>query len=717
MIRQQEQPVQLGKPVTPNRTLNTLTTPLSSLRLSALATSPSHQSRLIKSLPHSRSQSISRHNSVSTKSSATRKPSISPKEPARKADTFKSEFSLDDYIKEVNGSKDLEVVIADKVDNEDQLKLAKLLIALFLDSRRSLRTDLNIVNPTEAAGPNDNLNSNGDAPNLKVSRSTLLRAKKVQTNIALKYIYIQRVYEWSQLNGETNYHPGVEGIYNPLQILRNRKIREKYHEYPKQLTAKTLPLACNVFSSKNINPKKPWKMLWAIELNELISDFSWRTAHWHHLKKPNGEYWFPNDRTTLGYKEKKRKRLIRRKLHDKLFNDSDSESDGASASKIKIKPISKHGVASVKSSESEGHHLFRVSKSKSPSKKRLRHRVKDRAKRMYGHNNDSSSSSWYSDEESVVVDDELNENERAIKEKMFEAVHSSQEAVHSNNNSRELVDEDSPSTSATKLDNSNNSSRLDVPSIPMIKVEDEPSNLNLFNVPIKPLEGKNPATDPAEPAEDQVEEKPSSLTPVETEVSQVDTNELIMREVNSQLQFIDNVLYLRINYLINVYPQLMNTLDSRLNYILYEQVPEIGRSTVNINDDMLPAFEVLYHGFLNEVKSLVHMVNDVYAVRIDNLLSNSDRSIGEINTSLSLELRKVNEKLDKLNSSLFSNVVTEKFKVNDEGGYRILYYMLENTIVVLLRLIWVVVNIYKFLYAILMVFWKIIKFLFTLLRF
>ena len=105
---------------------------------------------------------------------------------------------------------------------------------------------------------------------------------------------------------------------------------------------------------------------------------------------------------------------------------------------------------------------------------------------------------------------------------------------------------------------------------------------------------------------------------------------------------------------------------------------------------------------MEEIKSVIHMVNDVYSVKIDTLLSSSDRSISEINASLSLDLRKITEKLDQLDFSLNKNIFKKailKEKVNSHNVgliYKILYSCLENIIVVLLRVIWIVVNIYKF---------------------
>lgn len=137
-----------------------------------------------------------------------------------------------------------------------------------------------------------------------------------------------------------------------------------------------------------------------------------------------------------------------------------------------------------------------------------------------------------------------------------------------------------------------------------------------------------------------------------------------------------------------------------------------------INDEHLPAYEQLYLGFMEEIKSVIHMVNDVYSVKIDTLLSSSDRSISEINASLSLDLRKITEKLDQLDFSLNKNIfkkaiLKRKGEHSHNVGliYKILYSCLENIIVVLLRVIWIVVNIYKFLRYIVKLIFRILKFI------
>lgn len=90
-----------------------------------------------------------------------------------------------------------------------------------------------------------------------------------------------------------HYHEGVEGVYNPLQVIRNRKLRKKYHSELKplrELTFTKVPLIAVVqFSNK---PNR--KLKWFVELSEKYSDLTWRTSHWNELRRPDGRRWSEN---------------------------------------------------------------------------------------------------------------------------------------------------------------------------------------------------------------------------------------------------------------------------------------------------------------------------------------------------------------------------------------------------------------------------------------
>ena len=146
-------------------------------------------------------------------------------------------------------------------------------------------------------------------------------------------------------------------------------------------------------------------------------------------------------------------------------------------------------------------------------------------------------------------------------------------------------------------------------------------------------------------------------------------------------------------------------------------VYDILTTISKINDDYIPAYEDLYAGFMEEIKSVIHMVNDVYSIKIDTLLSASDRSISEINASLSLDLRKITERLDYLDQSISANVfhgtLLKKKSISNVGWiYKVLYSCLENFIIIALRAIWIVVNIYKAFKYVVLLLWKFVKFIF-----
>lgn len=640
--------------------------------------------------------------------------------------------SSDPISKSSNKSPNIET-------DEDQILLAKHLTSLFLDTRRVLRAEHNIVDPLEDTSYINNISkiergSRDSSSNVVISRDTIIRAEKVKSSIGLKYMYIQRIYDWSKLHQEDSIHSGIEGVYNPLQVIRNRKIRAKHKESIRPLSIKTLPLACNVFSSKNSGEhKKNWHMLWAIELSEFVFDKSWRTEHWNELKKPNGELWFPSP-ASYSSSLKKNKPRRRDRLHDKLFKEDlpdDSESlnsisqPGSQFDSEKGKKIKERRLSSIQSSSSDKSRIFQLSRSKSNNaskKKTLSDKVK---KKLYGAN--ISSSSWSSDEE-VDASKQSNSDDSPIK--VFKKLPTGPRSTPN----LPLLKTSSNSENTNKhiftIDSSANDSKA-TNGVPAIKVDSNDDSteksLDINKITFKPVESKRIITggdldlSPTEQVEDEVNLKYNTLTDEFSNVKSAPVlrglKERQLSIIDSRLNYIDKNLFLKLNFLINIHPQLLDRVDSKLDDILQNHVQNVFQSTVQINDDILPAYETLFNGFLNEIKSLIHVVNENYAVRIDNLLSNSDRSIGEINTSLSLELRKVNEKLDKLNVSLFSNIVTETLKDNDltmnfseSGNYKVLYFCLENLIVILLRLVWVVVNIYKFFVNILKLFWKIITF-------
>lgn len=556
--------------------------------------------------------------------------------------------------------------------NTVQVKKIRELASIYLNTRKSLRADFNIIDPIK---PND-VSKDSESKTIQISQKTLSRAEKVKISLSLKYLFLQRLAE-----NEAVDHPGVEGRYNPLQILRNRKIREKYNEHPKQISIKPLPLACNVFSSNNVSGKKPWKMLWAIELDELINDSSWRKAHWNELRDSKGNLWFPPPQT-------------RPSLQDMLFDESTEKSSS-------VMYNGKANKLTSSSTSTDSEHLFKISSTKTASR-RLKDKMKRKSKKHYNGSSSNNNSESDNAEEEVYPQRDL------LKDQFFKRI--TPPCEDRLNDVEEVTI---------------NSSEQDLQPAPQFKHSDNSSSkeLDINDVSFKPLEKKNflvgsgvELLDLGQKAvEERIEEADSLISLQE----QCDLATRELKVICSNYSYFDNTIKLKIDYLLQVYPKITRQIDTKLHDLMNNQMNDIFLLTVSINDEFLPASEEIYNGFLNEIRSIIHVINNEYSIKIDNLLSGCDRSIGEISTSLSLELRKVNEKLDKLNTSMFRNNVvadsikngefTMKFK--DSYNYKFLYFCLENLIVILLRFVWVIVNFYKLCASLVKMVWCLIRYL------
>ncbi|CAB4254056.1 similar to Saccharomyces cerevisiae YBR255W MTC4 Protein of unknown function, required for normal growth rate at 15 degrees C [Maudiozyma barnettii] len=147
----------------------------------------------------------------------------------------------------------------------------------------------------------------------KISKATRLRAERVR--IYLDYYY--NIMEGTLRSGEDengherkNIHRNVEGVYNPLQIIRNRKLKKKYRGETATsgfLFYKAPIIAVIQFS--NTPNRKNYK--WFVDVNEKYTDLTFRSQHWDELIDPTGHRWFGTQKThrfrTEAHKIKKRR--------------------------------------------------------------------------------------------------------------------------------------------------------------------------------------------------------------------------------------------------------------------------------------------------------------------------------------------------------------------------------------------------------------------------
>lgn len=178
----------------------------------------------------------------------------------------------------------------------------KFVTELLMDNKYGLMDDLNYTRGLpesyeNIAPPEDKrVQGNNDAYKLStvdqrpaivtIPRSTRIKAERVRIYMDYYYSIMERCIN---LESHEHYHHGVEGVYNPLQVIRNRKLRKKYHEMPpRELFVQKSPvLAIKQFSSR---PNK--KMPWFVDVSERSSDLTWRTSHWDELVGPQGNLWY-----------------------------------------------------------------------------------------------------------------------------------------------------------------------------------------------------------------------------------------------------------------------------------------------------------------------------------------------------------------------------------------------------------------------------------------
>lgn len=575
---------------------------------------------------------------------------------------------------------------------------------IFLNSAKNINAKYNIVDRPETQASSDP--SKASQKKVKVSRASRNRAELVKATFEIKYHCLNLALDITLT--EPTQHEGIEGVYNPLQVIRNREIKNRL-EHHSPSVYRTLPLACNAFSSHSRDGKS-WSMVWGIELKDFVADFGWRQLHWNKLRNAKGELWFPNE----GSSKDKHKTL-----HDKLWDDKDTDSIIHSEDIILKVPIMS-------------------ARDKPKTSRRLKRNIKEKAKRIYGSASTGSS----------ILEPESTDNGSNIFNKL-----SSLESI-----SRIKIDRvgrrlsidtlnnflgtrrgssDAYNTFSSEGEPSSESERKK--SIPKIVVTDPLLSPDLSNkVPrekphvsptlqsteiAKSLSGKelgsvndisfsqvnlqkSPMKDAlvsvesVELSEDS-EDVDFAVEPLEgpdpKNIDQEDSFALLGRKV----KFLEALLFLSSNYIGSLYPLVIEAADEKVKTLHNDMIKNLLLTAIRINDEHLPAQENLYSGFLEETNTLIHLANDKHAVRIDNLLSATDRSYNELNTSLLMDLRKVSEQLEKYNSRFFGPSVTAVLRdaqgnaLSNVQQYQTLYLVLENVIVVLLRLIWIFANIFK----------------------
>ncbi|KAK7207974.1 hypothetical protein BZA70DRAFT_31530 [Myxozyma melibiosi] len=105
---------------------------------------------------------------------------------------------------------------------------------------------------------------------IEPSPATERRVLKTKTWLELHAAYISQS-QVAQHHSALVNHRGVDGVYNPLQIIRNRLVRKALnHSLDMQPVAIVTPAS----TAYNSNPARP--IIWEVDVNEMFADWGWR---------------------------------------------------------------------------------------------------------------------------------------------------------------------------------------------------------------------------------------------------------------------------------------------------------------------------------------------------------------------------------------------------------------------------------------------------------
>lgn len=571
--------------------------------------------------------------------------------------------------------------------NKEAVHSSQAMANLFLTASQLLSAKYNVV---DSPTPREQAAGGKTQGRIKVSRAVRKNADRVKTAFELKYLWLERSMEMP--DDMTQVLPGIDGVYNPLQTIRNRLTRVTLRHPPVQGMAFTLP--CNAFSSHNTSKKK-WKLLWAVEINEFIADIAWQRTNWRVIRGPDGKLRFV---TSLPGDHSPMKRLSN-KIYDKLHLDFSSEDE------LDSNMIS----------------LFTVqSKSKELLGRGLKENIKKKARRLYGLAQDLGS-------ESEAEELQSSANSKSVESlSKIKFLHVSRVGTKEDASEHQLVNGLLPPTGHTVPGLSLNDGEIRPPAIVVDQTgtpslasqssmsRDDDLKLAVIDVPFSPahMQLKLSNKIPISPAEKSTGKSLAGL--------KLDLNTNLVEAYRSNA-YLKSVTVINNHYLQSVYPEIMTRVEAKVEGLSDQQLTQVLQLLSRVNTELLPARDELYRTLIDDTKEYIRMANDDYAARIDNLSTATDRAYGELNTSLLMDLRKTAEKIDSLSTRLFGARSTLSSLSQDTLGVSVpqrtyLHFLLENLIVVLLRLVWVVVNVLKVFYTIFYVFWKVGSIIYGLFR-
>lgn len=503
-------------------------------------------------------------------------------------------------------------------------------------------------------------------PMIPIPRSTRVEAERVRIYIEYYYNYMERCFG---LDNSSHHHEGVEGVYNPLQVIRNRKLRKKYHEMPaRRLFLQKAPvIAVRQFSKK---PNK--KMPWFVELGERASDLTWRTSHWDELLDPNGKPWFDGNRTAFASPKKDPHRHHRTRIRRRT------------SSHLELPLSSPYSVSSENPSSPE-------------LRRQQRGSVSDFS--AYSHPDPPVSHLATPDEESSLDDGErsrMNRFEMMINKKSKRWSKSPQLRRKSQGSVEKLS---MPSSRGENYigrtpahSRASSSSILAVGSTPyMTSVDNNPRTTLLSALPV--LHARRSSQDKEAVQVEHVEGCTTDSTTDDRNLDSLDPLETVQKrpQTDEQLEkFWADTKYISATLGMLQHRRITHSIVKARGLRRRNQI-QCDDGMISIGGDaasVLETYDKELDRALKRGNNLASNILNDYSMRVETLISTSDRILSDINTSLTLKLKLFQENADRFGS--LKMMRTQRLT-------RLFYRILELAIVLFLWSVWFIVSVLKWI--------------------
>ncbi|ANB14431.1 hypothetical protein AWJ20_2019 [Sugiyamaella lignohabitans] len=368
-----------------------------------------------------------------------------------------------------------------------------------------------------------------------------------------------------------------------------------------------------------------WNFYWHVDVSELVSDYAWRIRYGGNMRDREGKLLYPD------------------RYKPDIRQDQDNDTSGANTSGTGVSDPN-----NLSTSASKGEELIQRIKSKLSSRP------------PSGINsNENSDSSWSRSDISDLEDNRANHR---------------RENRQSTSSSRR--NSESP-TRKVPFESVNNKGRYSTSA--------SQRKLSISNVPLAVDETAADDSLLLEPTKNFAEADQSALTAKRVTPTSVSSTSLPSEQQQDKLAYYANEL----RYLDMVY-ELSYLQISRKPYWYVENLnqdtaesmsTEMMALTKQFEGELIPKERQYLANTEQEMRKLQFDLTQDYGSRLDSVLLDSDRILNEVNTSLSLEIRKVGMRLDKLEA----NAPTLQWM------WKLAYMLLEWLLVAFMWLAWGVV--------------------------